>query len=263
MAPLHHVIPRANFNLLSRQLRHRLVPTTTHRHASTTPPKPRVLEKPERFNPPSHGSRLPRRQPPRAYPGAPLTPEQHRRRYPNMMPAEGTWMHSFLTNRMLHVWITLSILITLVIAVQIGDFIHTTPYADLLPPRSMFLVHPWSFLGRYAEVYRMHVDYISAQTAERRRQKVEDVRKRGEFRRAHGLEGEEGVFGAWTAKGDAEVMGPGMREGGGGGVGGGREGMARGQGEEVREEAQAGQETYVDFEGKLRPVERKKWLGIW
>jgi len=60
----------------------------------------------------------------------------------------------------------------------------------------------------------MHTDYISAQTAERRKQKVDDVQKRSEYRKAHGLD-KEGIFGGWTARTDDEVMGPGYREGGG------------------------------------------------
>lgn len=79
------------------------------RHASTQPNKPLVLEKPERFNPPSHGSR-PRARP-RSYPGPALSEaekqEQKTKRYPNMMPAEGTFTYWFLTNKMLHTFITL------------------------------------------------------------------------------------------------------------------------------------------------------------
>lgn len=249
MSSLKLAVPRASLTLHSKQLRHRLIsPIPLLRHASTAPPKPRVLEKPDRFNPPSHGARLPRRQQPKAYPGAPLTSEQQKKRYPNMMPAEGSWMFSFLTNRLLHVWITLSILVSLVLFIWIGDFLHNTPFAHLLPPNSMFLAHPATYLRRYAEVYQMHVDHVSQETGERRRQKVEDVRKRSEFRKAHGLD--DGGFGGWTAKSDAEVMGPGMKEGGE--VAGLAE--VRGGG--------AGEQEYVDFEGKP-VVGRKKWFGSW
>lgn len=72
------------------------------------PNKPRVLEKPARFNPPSHGSR--RSRPQRSY-GAALSDAeldaQKSKRYPNMMPPEGTLLHWLLTNRALHLWITL------------------------------------------------------------------------------------------------------------------------------------------------------------
>lgn len=90
----------------------------------------------------------------------------------------------------------------------------------------------------------MHTAYVSAQTAERRRQKVEDVKKRSEYRKAHGLD-EETTFGGWTAKSDDENMGPALKTG----DAGVREGLA--------EDGQ----VYTDFEGNKRPV--KKWLGIW
>lgn len=109
MASLRQLIPRASLTLHSRQLQHRLIATTV-RHASSTtpPPKPRLLEKPERFNPPSHPSRLRSKQ---RYTGPPLSEHERKaqktRKYPHMMPAEGTFMFWFLTNRPLHMWITL------------------------------------------------------------------------------------------------------------------------------------------------------------
>ena len=108
----------------------------------------------------------------------------------------------------------------------------------------------------------MHVAWVSAQTAERRRQKVEDVGKRGEFRKAHGLEQEKG-WGGWRARTDREVLGPGMREGGGVVV---RPGLET-RGEVVEDAVGVAERTgeeggYADFEGKRVPV-RKRWLGIW
>lgn len=270
MATLRPIVPRASLHHHTLQLRRRLLPhpktsapALTVRSASTSttpPPKPRILAKPERFNPPSHGSRLPRSKRSNIYPGAPLTPEQRTRRYPHMFPSEGTWTFWFLTNRLLHAGITLTILVSLVIAVQVVDFVHNTPFGELLPPRSMALGHPLSFLGRYWEVYRMHVDWVSQQTAERRRQKVEDVRKRSEYRKAHGME-EEGILGGWTARRDEEVMGPGMREGGEVAAMGARGSDLSVQGggdvSTVGEES-----TYVDFDGNRQPL-RKKWFGIW
>lgn len=103
------LLPRANLYLRDQRLQHRLA-TLGLRHASTSAPsKPRVLEKPERFNPPSHPARL--RKTPRQYPGAPLAEHereaQKTRQYPHMMPPEGSFMHWFLTNKMIHTWITL------------------------------------------------------------------------------------------------------------------------------------------------------------
>lgn len=109
MASFRHMMPRAGLSFHSRQLQHRLLLPSV-RHASTsnpTPPKPRLLEKPERFNPPSHPSRL--RSKPRAY-TVPLSEAERQaqktRRYPHMMPPEGSFMYWFLTNKLVHVWIT-------------------------------------------------------------------------------------------------------------------------------------------------------------
>ena len=94
--------------LMSRpQISYRRLPVC--RYASATASKPRVLEKPTRFNPPSHGKRL-KQQIPRQY-GPQLTAqqktEQRTKKYPHMMPAEGTFMYWFLTNQGLHTFITL------------------------------------------------------------------------------------------------------------------------------------------------------------
>ena len=96
----------------------------------------------------------------------------------------------------------------------------------------------------------MHTAYISAQTAERRKKKVEDVQKRAEYRKAHGLDKEEG-FGGWTARKDEEVLGPGLRAA--------DRVVNEGEGAGEGEAADSGVNT--DFEGRRKPV--KKWLGIW
>lgn len=158
------------------------------------------------------------------------------------------------------------VLVSLIIAVWFTDFINTTPYGDLLPPNSMFFAHPFAFLGRYTDVYKMHVEYVSNETAERRRQKVEDVKKRAEYRKAHGIDDGETVLGGWTARRDGEEMGPALREGAvefrKPGVPEPAQAMevaaaAAGVEKDVGNET----ETYVDFEGKEQRV-RKKWFGI-
>ena len=87
------------------------------RNASASTSKPRVLEKPTKFNPPSHGRRL-RRQTPRQY-GPQLTVEQkveqETKKYPNMMPSPGTFMYWFLTSRGIHTFICLVSLIIVVV----------------------------------------------------------------------------------------------------------------------------------------------------
>jgi len=124
----------------------------------------------------------------------------------------------------------------------------------------------------------MHAGYVSAKTAEKRRQNVADVKKRAEYRKAHGLEEKEkGMFGGWTAKSDEEMLGGGMRESG---LPGSVNTDSPVNQEEVARQAvvfppqapesaaqapavEPNQETFVDFEGKVQPVEQKKWFGIW
>ena len=129
----------------------------------------------------------------------------------------------------------------------------------------MFFSHPIAFLSRYAEVYNLHSQYISIQTAELRKNKVDDVRKRAEFRKAHGLNEEEGVFGGWTAR-DGGAKKEEEKDEGLGALG-----NEMPVGKEVQKEREVleatavdkegAEQTYTDFEGKRRPI--KKWLGIW
>src|SRR2546423_5191091 len=85
-------------------------PISIHHASTTTPPKTFVLEKPDKFRPPSHPQRL-NRKPPRQYPGPPLSESERQaqktRRYPHMFPNEGTALHWFLTNKWIHMWISL------------------------------------------------------------------------------------------------------------------------------------------------------------
>lgn len=105
----------------------------------------------------------------------------------------------------------------------------------------------------------MHVAYVSAKTKEKRKQKVDDVQKRSDYRKAHGIAQGEGIFGGWTAKTDEEGVGPALRDESA------NPNFARGEAVEDIEEqaAQNSKPTYVDFDGKSQPVEHKKWFGIW
>ena len=100
--------------------------------ASASSSKPRVLEKPTKFNPPSHGKRL-KQQTPRQY-GPQLTGEQkveqQTKKYPNMMPAPGTFMHWFLNSRGIHTFISL-------VRSYLNEFLYliiSSRYAKLTPP---------------------------------------------------------------------------------------------------------------------------------
>lgn len=78
-------------------------------------PQPIVLEKPEKFNPPSHGARLPKnacpQQQQQQHYGGSLSGEglaaQRTREYPGMPPPQGTWAHWFWGSRALHLTITM------------------------------------------------------------------------------------------------------------------------------------------------------------
>lgn len=91
----------------------------------------------------------------------------------------------------------------------------------------------------------MHADHQTLETAEKRKKRTDDVEKRRAYRRAHGLEKEEGE----------EVVEEGVR-------------AAEGEGERVAVAAADGQ-VVVDgaggegeaVQGRRRPI--KKWLGIW
>jgi len=151
------------------------------------------------------------------------------------------------------------VLTTLAFFTVLTNFLHETPYRDQLPPNNFFWSHPFKFIGRWMEVYRMHTDYISAQTAERRKQKVEDVRKRSDYRKAHGLESDSDTgLGGWTAKSDDEVKGPAYREGGYAPVVPAPEPAL----DASPVSTNAAEPDYVDFEGKKHSAP-KKWLGIW
>ena len=80
-----------------------------HASTSSSSSKARVLQKPSKFNPPSHPQRI-RRKPVMQY-GPDLTEQeletQRTKKYPHMMPPEGSFMHWFLTNKILHMWISL------------------------------------------------------------------------------------------------------------------------------------------------------------
>ncbi|KAI1287214.1 hypothetical protein F5Y03DRAFT_124050 [Xylaria venustula] len=163
------------------------------------PSKPIVLEKPERFNPPSHGSRLPRSTP-RHYGGAMTAEEvqaQSRKSYPGLPPPPDTWSHWFINNRGIHMFITLGTLTSLAMYTFAMNFKAKSPFADMIPPIAEFPRHPFQYIGVCLDVLRLHEEHESAQTAEKRRRMVEDVAKRDEYRKAHGLEPvTSGFFGA-------------------------------------------------------------------
>jgi hypothetical protein len=110
----------------------------------------------------------------------------------------------------------------------------------MLPAASDLFFHPIAFVRTCLEVLRLHTAHVSAETAERRRRKVEDIQKRAEYRKKHGLEHEG--FGGWTAKTDGDDLGPALPTGAA---------VAAVQDGETGDQVQ-------------RPRKQvKKWLGIW
>ncbi|KAI0432879.1 hypothetical protein F5Y09DRAFT_339239 [Xylaria sp. FL1042] len=157
--------------------------------STPSPSKPIVLEKPERFNPPSHGSRLPRSTP-RHYGGSMTAEEvqaQSQRSYPGLPPPPNSWSHWFIHNTSIHAFISLGTLLSLAFYTFSQNFKENSPYVGMIPPISQLLWHPIQYIGICLTVLRLHEEYESAQTAEKRRRNVDDVTKREEYRKAHGL----------------------------------------------------------------------------
>ncbi|TVY57390.1 hypothetical protein LCER1_G000829 [Lachnellula cervina] len=217
-------------------------------------PKQIVLEKPAKFNPPSHPAK--KWKEPRQYPGPKLSEEEaaslKHKQYPNMMPPKGTFMHWFVNNKSIHLYITLGTLTTLAFTVWFTTFQRNSPFADMLPAGSQFFLHPIAYTRTFFEVLKLTSDYNTQETIERRKARVEDVAKRDAYRKAHGLDKQTG-FGGWTAKSDDEVLGTGMR------IGDGK------KAEVVVDDASPVVEEDVQQQQpekrERRPV--KKWLGIW
>ncbi|XXG97166.1 Ribosome biogenesis ATPase rix7 [Hypoxylon texense] len=166
------------------------------------PSKPLVLEKPEKFNPPSHGARLPRSTP--KHYGGPMSDAelqaQNVKTYPGLPPPDNTWTHWFIHSRSIHLFITLGTLTSLAIYTFIANFKAKSPFADMIPPISEFPRHPFQYVGVLVDVMRLHEEHESALTAEKRRMRVDDVAKRNEYRKAHGMEPAQGFWASGTSE---------------------------------------------------------------
>ncbi|KAJ4362758.1 hypothetical protein N0V95_001249 [Ascochyta clinopodiicola] len=185
--------PRLTQSLLPSAVRHvsnarQLSAEFERRRAAAASTKQHVIPQPDKYRPPSHSKTLPRRADPgvgKVY-GPKLSEEDKKRmatkKYPNMMSPEGTFSHWFLNNRVIHLWITMGILVSLAIAAWYMDFMSKTIYASLLPDRREFLRHPVQSSKRFIEVYKMHMAHTSQIYSEQRLKKAEDVEKRKQYR---------------------------------------------------------------------------------
>lgn len=95
----------------------------------------------------------------------------------------------------------------------------------------------------------MHIDCKSKETAEKRAKRTEDIQKRDRYRKAHGIEDTQNVwgFGKRLQKVEKEGDDQAVVEGSTDGVKDGGEGQTEMQG--------------VRRERRRRPV--KRWFGIW
>lgn len=98
-------------------------------------------------------------------------------------------------------------LASLAIFVAAENFRANTPFRDMLPEAADYLHHPITSVRTFHEVWQLTMLHQSAVTAEKRKKNVDDVVKRSEYRKAHGLE-QKGGFGNWTAKEDPQGQPP-------------------------------------------------------
>ncbi|MCJ1465326.1 hypothetical protein MMC07_003943 [Pseudocyphellaria aurata] len=284
-SPRGGYISKYNYLGIGRPLHGNRQQPNGYRYASTTAPpptkpvrKPRVLEKPTKFTPPSHPARI-NRPTPRHFPGPMMSPEQtiarKTKKYPHMMPPEGSFMYWFLTNKGIHMWFCLSVLFCLAMTTLVKDFRRKTHYFHMLPPGKYFFEHPISFIYQIYEVSIMDAKRDTEINLAKRKKNQEDVEKRKAWRKAHGLDRPNpGIFPCFGLAEEEE------------GKSGEKEGQKASSEEQngaveaasstdepssTTSAAAAGEATspaaedgsYVDWEGRRRRPPVKRWLGIW
>ncbi|KAK3387132.1 hypothetical protein B0H63DRAFT_150324 [Podospora didyma] len=171
---------------------------------TSPPPQPsNILEKPERFNPPSHGARLARANGgiPRHYGGALGFEEVQRQKvkdYPGLPPPPESWAHRVLMKRWIHLTLTCGTLTALAIFTATENFKRNSPFVDMLPAWGDFLSHPIAATRQLVEVVRLNEMHNAKRVSEHRKRITDDVDKRKAYRKAHGLPEEQGIFGMGT-----------------------------------------------------------------
>ncbi|KAG6041090.1 hypothetical protein E4U41_006028 [Claviceps citrina] len=209
-------------------------------------PKPPIaLEKPTRFNPPSHGSRLRRgggHSAPRHY-GPELTSSeiaaQNAKDYPGVMAPEGTWAHWFWHSRLLHTFITMGALFVLAIYTFFLNYAYNSPFKHLVPPLSDLWHQPAYFLAAWKNVIALHEQDKAAKAREHRTRHLDDIAKRKYYMKVHGIEAKDPVamvFGKDEEKSEEELE-------------------AAALGRELPPKQEPGEEE--------EKKKKNKWLGIW
>ncbi|PWW73306.1 hypothetical protein C7212DRAFT_359464 [Tuber magnatum] len=120
------------------------------------------------------------------------------------MPPPNTWSYYFLTSRILHFYISISVLVVLGSWASVTNFLRTTERGREVEGELSWS-QPLDSVKRFWAAYRLHTHERSLLVAEMRRRKVEDADKRSVYRRAHGLEqAREGRFSGQEVKLGAE-----------------------------------------------------------
>lgn len=83
------------------------------------------------------------------------------------------------------------------------QFTTTNRYPELLPSSSLFFSHPIRYVKTYAQVVRMNMEASSTEALNNMHRNADDVQRRGEFRRAHGIPETTGTA-AWLGLGTVE-----------------------------------------------------------
>ncbi|EGX94184.1 hypothetical protein CCM_02455 [Cordyceps militaris CM01] len=173
--------------------------------------KPIVLEKPAKFNPPSHGSRLKSKVLPKHY-SPPLSEVEvqarGQRNYPGMMAPAGSWQHWFWHSKLLHTLITMGTLLAMGICTFFMNYAYNSPYKELVPPTSALFSDPAYFFAAWKEVILSHEKNKALKAVEHRTRHLDDVAKRRYYMKVHGIEPKDPismVFGKGEKLSEAEV----------------------------------------------------------
>ncbi|KAK7513635.1 hypothetical protein IWZ03DRAFT_237374 [Phyllosticta citriasiana] len=245
--------------------------TAAIRYASSKSPTgnekggPRVLEKPDKFRPPSHGAKIPTRKRPTYQYGPQLTEAelqaQKTKKYPNMEPPKGTWSYYLVKSVRFHSFIAMFVLFACMYWMWLKEFLVTTKRRDELPEKGELLTHPIQTIRQFWRVYKLHLADGTEDGLEKRRKKTEDIDKRIEFRDHFGLEHPGNHLDKWTlgeeeyAKRDAEGRKQRLEEYEK------RDALKR----ESREAAKQAERIAAGEEEQAQQPRRKPkmWLGIW
>jgi len=74
----------------------------------------------------------------------------------------------------------------------VANLKKNSPFADMLPAGKDFFYHPFDSARMFLEVLKLDEMRTSAEVAAKRGRQVDDVEKRNKYRKAHGLNQEQG-----------------------------------------------------------------------